>query len=265
MSIPAIKLLEPTSANDLFQIVNNQQSQQVDKPWWDNTPVNTFDILSSFAQVVYEQNPTGEEKTFSAGYNRIYLQYPHEDLQALSDKITYGLSDNDDKATAIIRWVLQNFPYQEDIDNYGYDEFWAPPIFALQRGRGDCEDGAFLVHSLMLHAGISYDRIRTYGGYVDAGPGAASGGHAWTAYRRELDDEWVVLDSSYFPTLDHVKDRPLMKGQSMYVDNFFYFNQLYWVNLEGIDRIHNPGIIYSAKAAMENKLALAGRLINAYA
>jgi len=60
--------------------------------------------------------------------------------------------------------------------------------FRATIGKGDCEDGAFLVHSLLLHAGVPYDRIGTYGGLVESGEGAATGGHAWTAYRRESDD-----------------------------------------------------------------------------
>jgi len=194
---------------------------------------------------VYQQGHQKEEKVFSPVYNRIYLQHPNERMQRLADEITYGIRDNDDKATATIQWVLFNFPYEEDIKNYGHEEFWAPPTFALRKGSGDCEDGAFIVHSLLLHTGIPHDRIRTYGGLVKAGAGARTGGHAWTAYRRESDDQWVILDTSYYPTLSHVNDRPLMKDATRYVDNFFYFDSRYWVNLEDVDRIHNPGAVFA--------------------
>jgi hypothetical protein len=38
-----------------------------------------------------------------------------------------------------------------------------------------------------------------------------------------------------------------MKDATLYVDNFFYFDSRYWVNLEGVDRIHNPGAVYGYK------------------
>lgn len=256
-----------TNPIQLFSIINRRQEVVVDnRPWWaTNTEFTIFDQLFNFA--ITQQQEKGADEIFDPGYMQIYLQYPNERLERLADKITDGLYDNDDKATAIIRWVLQNFPYETDKVNYGYDEFWVPPTFSLAKGSGDCEDGAFLVHSLLLHAGIDYERIRTYGGFVDAGEGALSGGHAWTAYRRESDDEWVVLDTSYYPNMKHVVDRPLMRKQSMYVDNYFYFNQFVWTNLTDLDRIHNPGAwyTYNANAILENKLKFAGAFINHYA
>lgn len=244
-------LLRPQTAGDtgLLSLVSRAaQSHPGSGPWDAQYQAPTlFDHLLAVSQSWYRQGHAKEEKILASVYNRIYLQYPNDRLQALADRITYGLSSNDDKATAIIQWVLRNFPYAEDRDNYGYEELWVPPTFALHKGSGDCEDGAFIVHSLLLHAGIPYERVRTYGGLVEVDQGAATGGHAWTAYRRESDNEWVILDTSYRPTLAAVDDRPLMKDASRYVDNFFYFNALYWVNLEDVDRIHDPGAIYAYK------------------
>ena len=260
------KILTPTSNNvaDLFNTINPQNSDIVDtnRPWWaPNDTTGVFNSLALHALALYHQDPV--EETFQDPlYNRMWLQYPNDQIQRLANEITEGLYDNDDKATAIIQWTLFNFPYQTDKKNYGHDELWAPPTFALATGSGDCEDGAFLVHSLMLHAGIPYDRIRTYGGLVKAGEGAATGGHAWTAYRRETDDEWVILDSSYYPTLKHVKDRPLMRNDNKYVENLFWFNQMYWTNTYDIDRIHNPGATYSAQGAMKNKINTLGWFVN---
>jgi transglutaminase-like putative cysteine protease len=238
------------------------------RPWWAvNTQQTIFDQLFNFAVTNYNVEDKGVQEIFDPGYINIYLQYPNQQLQRLADKITYGLHDNDDKATAIIRWVLHNFPYETDENNYGYDELWVPPTFSLAKGSGDCEDGAFLVHSLLLHAGVDHRRIRTYGGFVDAGEGAASGGHAWTAYRRERDDEWVVLDSSYYPNLKHVEERPLMRETAMYRENFFYFNRFVWTNLEGVDRIHNPGAWYNYNqhGQINQQLRTAGIFISRYA
>ena len=248
---PLVSLLRPESASGdgLLSLLTNSRAGAArdDKSWVPDTRPNIFAQLLTISLSLYDQGHKKEEKILSPVYNRIYLQHPNDRLQALADEITSRLHNNDDKATATIQWVVKNFPYEEDLNNYGYEELWAPPTFALRKGSGDCEDGAFIVHSLLLHAGISRERVRTYGGLVKAGEGAATGGHAWTAYRRESDDQWVILDTSYYPTFKHVADRPLMKDASLYVDNFFYFDSLYWVNLEDVDRIHDPGAVYSYK------------------
>ena len=250
--------------NDVFQLINpvNNTTADAIAPWW--APSDTSSIFSTLTQHAIElyRNDPKEEVFQDPLYNAMWLQHPNDQLQRLADQITEGLYTNDDKATAIIRWTLFNFPYQTDEKNYGTVELWAPPTFALAKGSGDCEDGAFLVHSLLLHAGVPFDRIRTYGGLVKAGEGAETGGHAWTAYRRETDDEWVVLDSSYYPTLKHVKDRPLMRNDSKYVENLFWFNEVNWVNTYDIDRIHNPGATYNPKGMMKNKINTLGWLIN---
>ena len=246
---PLVSLLQPDSANSagLLSLLDNSKAGTTrgEKWWVPNTQPNLFDRLLTISLSLYEQGHAKEEKILSPMYNRMYLQHPNASLQDLADEITSRFHSNDDQETATIQWVLKNFRYEEDLNNYGHEELWAPPTFALRKGSGDCEDGAFIVHSLLLHAGISRGRVRTYGGLVKAGEGAALGGHAWTAYRRESDDQWVILDTSYYPTFKHVADRPLMKDASLYIDNFFYFDAIYWVNLEEVDRIHDPGAVYS--------------------
>lgn len=87
----------------------------------------------------------------------------------------------------------------------------------------NCEDGAFLMHSLALASGISPDRLRTYGGLVWADQyGYTTGGHAWTAYKRQTDEEWIITDWCYW-----AKDTPLAERDSMgsdvkYIDDYFY-------------------------------------------
>jgi len=268
---PLVSTFQPRTANaaQLFDIVNRvpQAGSNTGLRWTQNTSSTIFDRMLLNSKSLQLQGYGIEEKVLSPTYNRIYLQYPNDSLRTLADDITRGLVSDDEKATAVIRWALNNFPYELDEINYGYAEFWAPPTFALRKGSGDCEDGAFIVHSLLLHAGIPYERVRTYGGLVEVGEGAATGGHAWTAYRRELDNEWIILDTSYRPTLAHVADRPLMKDASLYIDNFFYFNAYYWINLEDVDRIHDPGVVYtySSRGIAQDLLLDTGAWVDTHA
>ena len=120
---------------------------------------------------------------------------------------------------------------------------------------GDCEDGAFLMYSLAVAAGVPYDRLRTYGGYVELEEGVPIlAGHAWTAYKRETDDEWVVTAWCHWPTSDPLQSRTPMKNDYKYVDDFFYVDITKTVDTSLLNRIRKP---VGADAA--------GRLINTYA
>ncbi len=68
----------------------------------------------------------------------------------------------------IEQWVINNIEYKLDRENYGMLEYWALPSLTLARGTGDCEDGAFLIMSLGLNAGVDPNRLRFYAGKVKA-------------------------------------------------------------------------------------------------
>ncbi|MCD6567467.1 MAG: PKD domain-containing protein [Dehalococcoidia bacterium] len=52
-------------------------------------------------------------------------------------------------AEEALEWVHSNIAYSSDEENYGVAEAWANPEKTLNRGRGDCEDQAFLLASLL--------------------------------------------------------------------------------------------------------------------
>lgn len=180
-----------------------------------------------------------------------YLQFPNRNISKLAESIVEQGDSNDDKAYKILMWVLDNIEYQSDLQSYGQDEYWAYPTMTLANRTGDCEDGAFLIHSLMLHAGIPPDRIRTYGGYVVAGEGASTGGHGWTVYKRETDDEWVVLDWSYFPNRTPVAERIPMREDPRYIDDYFYVSLLGTIETPFSNKVRYPQAV--------------GRLVDVYA
>jgi hypothetical protein len=138
------------------------------------------------------------------------------------------------------------------MDEYGRAEVWQPPVITLKKGTGDCEDAALLIHSLMLNAGIPWSRIRTYGGEVEVD--GSSLGHAWTAYKRESDDEWIVLDSFVFPTLKLIDDRIPMRLDRLYANNFFFITEKYSIRTDNSDRIRFPEVVYTASGEVANQL-----------
>ena len=226
-----------------------------------------FAIINTFRLEQSEADIRPDEKLIQDDlFTLMYLQYPNSTLSKFVFTIVGRSDSNDEKASKIISWVIENIEYRTDEAVWGRKEMWQPPAVTFQRRTGDCEDGAFLVHSLMLNAGIPWNRIRTYGGLVRAGLGAETGGHAWTAYQRESDDEWVILDTSYYPNTYDVTDRmPMRLLGDYYLDTLFYMTAKYSIQTEGNHRIINPGV-YSADGVWADRAAFpTGLLFSNYA
>jgi hypothetical protein len=169
---------------------------------------------------------------------------------------------NDVKMGKIARWVQRHILYREDLPNYGYEEFWAPPAFTLRKGSGDCEDGAFLIVSLALNAGVPEHRLRMYGGQVHVGAGAATGGHGWVGYRRESDHEWIPVDFSYYPN-PNIDTIVPMSEDERYIDDYFFMTVSEFVVTPGSNRVRDPDG-YTAMGQIQNQIWI-GNFVNRFA
>jgi predicted transglutaminase-like cysteine proteinase len=105
---------------------------------------------------------------------------------ALADGATLEANGADALAGALLAAVAAHLAYVADAD----DDVWTCAMGTYGRGTGDCEDGAILLHGLLLAAGVASNRLVTAFGRV----GVARSGHAWVTYRRGSDGNWVVLD-----------------------------------------------------------------------
>ncbi len=199
--------------------------------------VNPFKVLLQNSPYVQYKEADVSQPNILAG---LFLQYPNDKLKKLAFTIVKPTDSNDIKMQKITSWVVKNIQYKSDEDNYGYEELWAAPTMTLFKKSGDCEDGAFLIHSLALNAGVPASRLRTYGGLVKAGVGAATGGHGWTAYQRETDNEWVVFDFSYYPNNLSASSRPLMSEDKRYIDDYFYMTLNEYVTTDYSNRVREP-------------------------
>lgn len=61
----------------------------------------------------------------------------------------------DERALIVWRWVLEEIEYTEDVQEQRLLDFWQFPAETIAVKRGDCEDCAFLLASLLLGSGIS--------------------------------------------------------------------------------------------------------------
>lgn len=101
----------------------------------------------------------------------------------------------DEMALTLLKYVVRNFTYESDDAQYSTPEFWQDPEIMMQSGKGDCEDGALLLASLMRCAGIPAYRVKLCAGWVKSKGGQE--GHAYVVYLAD-DDKWYVLDWCYW-------------------------------------------------------------------
>lgn len=149
-------------------------------------------------------------------------------LDNLIEKEGWRFEDFEIAAHKIQRWIVRNLTYAGD-DRLGCSEYWLFPFETLGLLKGDCEDGAILISSLLL--GIlpkeHHWRVRVSGGWVKAGAGAAQEGHAWATLCRPKDNEWVPIDWCYYEDSDVSIDRKvLLKDRTEYIETWFSFNHL---------------------------------------
>ena len=134
--------------------------------------------------------------------------------------------NNDQKAEHIQQWVMKHIKYDHDQSVHGHNEVWQFPFETLHMGTGDCEDGAILMASMMLAAGIPAFRVRVAGGLVKVDSKTApTGGHGWCCYLRESDNKWIALDWCYLPQFKlPMSKRKTLKEDTNYIETWFSWN-----------------------------------------
>jgi len=133
----------------------------------------------------------------------------------------------DETMIRIQRYVCSHLKYVGDDQSIGVVEYWQFPFETIATGIGDCEDGAILIASLAINAGIPAFRVRVTAGFVKPGEFAELGGHGYCTYLRESND-WIVVDWCYLadPQVE-IKDKPIMKDNPFYKEVWFSFNHLF--------------------------------------
>jgi hypothetical protein len=131
----------------------------------------------------------------------------------------------DKRATIIWNHVAESIKYIYDTKKQRKGDFWLFPPEIHTLCEGDCEDGSFLLASLLLASGVSPFCVRVVLGEVFDENGKSQGGHCWPVYKNEM-GQWCILES----TLDNIPsrmpeaDRLTEKGQSFQYVPYYCFN-----------------------------------------
>lgn len=172
--------------------------------------VVSFSVLRAAAYACSLANPV----TAGVGSDAVVALLNRQDsAMALAATALAGgacAADGDDAlAGALLDGVARHLAYVVDADG---EDVWTCAGATYFRGSGDCEDGAILLHALLLAAGVAADRLVTAFGRVDLD----RTGHAWVGYRRRSDGRFVALDWTLGPDQGGVGALPLLDEPGFY-------------------------------------------------
>lgn len=127
-----------------------------------------------------------------------------------------GVDDNDTMLKCCL-FVQDRIKYVSDSKSRSQTEYWQNPEDTVARKTGDCEDGAILMKSLTLIAGVPDWKVKIVAGHVKGG------GHAYCTYITD-DDRQVIMDWCYWPTRVNFSGRKTIKEDDRYGEVWFSFN-----------------------------------------
>jgi hypothetical protein len=175
-------------------------------------------------------------RTLKTAHDRIgvdvknFIKSDDEILKSVIQKYNLKKPTFDETALAIQQFVVGTLQYKYDVDVNLVPEFWQFPFETLYSKVGDCEDGAILITSLCVNAGIPEWRVKVAAGAVQPKPTAPEGGHGYSIYLAD-DNEWRILDWCYYQDSSiPINEKPLAKngGQmNSYKGVWFTFNSQY--------------------------------------
>ena len=145
-----------------------------------------------------------------------------------------------DTALLIQNFVCNFLKYKYDDIASECPEFCLFPFEAIQSEIGDCEDGAILIASLLINAGVASWRVKVCAAQVMPDPIFAPsdtelGGHAYCIYLADRPDserklEWVILDWCYLQDPEiPITGKPLARNggtEGAYREIWFTFNDI---------------------------------------
>lgn len=104
-----------------------------------------------------------------------------------------GAQDEEARLTTVNSYLNRRIEFRDDIEVWGKVDYWASPLEALDKGRGDCEDYAIAKYFSLVSAGVPVAKLRMV--YVRATVGGRSLAHMVLAYYAEPNAEPLILDN----------------------------------------------------------------------
>lgn len=123
-------------------------------------------------------------------YEIVYPENPQQYIQP-ENTVVQQLAGQLGAVEDCYYWVAQNIKYVPDY-SLGSAEYWLYPSQTIQRKRGDCEDFAILLCSLIRAKGTPAEEVRVVAGLVPSDGELV--GHAWVELWYK--ETWLPLEAA---------------------------------------------------------------------
>ena len=178
-------------------------------------------------------------KNITQGDPRVLITVNDSVVKAKVEEITRFCQTIEEKQLAVFEYVRNEIEYitegnpkkwyyPQPFLQYKY-EFWQLPRETIEWGKGDCEDQAILLCTLMRVIGVPASDVRVVVGLVSLGGGTA---HAWTEFK--LGTRWYILESTC-PTCDYIKKSEYYEFFSPEIWGWFNDKEFYREESSGKD------------------------------
>jgi len=143
----------------------------------------------------------------------LYAGYSLKNLQSLADKLTKPLSTEEEKFSAIYKWVCNNIEYDNALylqhknkrgkfkstqELTEWNKKFSAHVFKtlLEKHRTVCTGYAYLVRELSSHAGLRCRIVDGYGRTSQSNiRGSGNANHSWNAI--QLNHTWYLCDATW--------------------------------------------------------------------
>jgi len=130
----------------------------------------------------------------------------------------------DNIAEKALKYVHDTVKYTSEKKDY-----WQFTDETIQRGKGDCEDGAILLYNIIVKAGVPSYRVRLNAGDVKGG------GHAYVTYYS--DKGWVILDWCYWYNESKRLNKTWKDAEKYFGIWFSWNDEFVWENIKDGDSL----------------------------
>ncbi len=186
---------------------------------------NQIDVLTQRKSALQEQ--VDQYKKMQSRDPRGFITVDDPVVKAKVEEITKGWATTRDKQEALFEYVRdeityvtegnpKRYIYPKPFLEYKFD-FWQYPKETIEWKKGDCEDQAILLCTMMRAAGVPASDVRVAVGLLYIG-GEVFGGHAWCEFK--MGHVWYVLESTC-PTCSYIERADYYKTYSPEIWGWF--------------------------------------------
>jgi hypothetical protein len=153
----------------------------------------------------------------------------------------------DFRVDVIKEYISKHIAYQKPSPEF---DPWLFPQETLTLKKGDCEDRAFLMASLMLASGISKYVVRVAFGKISDRTNRKKSDHVWVMYKNEKGVWQLIEPMSYCPL---PKRSESSANEEDYAGKSYIYRPYYVMNSDHLWKVYSPGSIRNFPDYMERR------------